>query len=136
MWLHHVSEKYSRVVFCANVLQMVAFTVGPKRMDPTCIGKMSLPHMLMNSDASKSERFFSVGNEKTPSSFNPPWVKNETLGYHIYDSDKFSFIVDLMNQNKEDKTVYMTLTYDYIEGRPKGIDNIRVCYLAKHISPR
>jgi O-glycosyl hydrolase len=105
---------------------MVAFAVGPNRMDPTCVGKISLPHMLMNSDPSKSERFFSVGNEKTPASFNPPWIKNQVLGYHLYGSDKFSFIVDLMNQNKEDKTVYMYLTYDYVEGRPKGIDSIKV----------
>jgi hypothetical protein len=110
---------------------MVAFTVGPKRMDPTCIGKMSLPHMLMNSNPSQSERFFSVGNEKTPSSFNPPWVKDQVMGYHLYDSDKFSFIVDLMNQNKEDKTVYMYLTYDYLDGRPQGVDNIRVCLVER-----
>ena len=95
-------------------------------MDPTCVGKFSLPHMLMQSDPSKSERFFSVGNEKTPASFNPPWVKDQVLGYHLYATDKFSFIVDLMNQNKEDKTVYMYLTYDYVEGHPSGIDNIKV----------
>jgi hypothetical protein len=110
---------------------MVAFTGGPNRMDPTCVGKFSLPHMLMNSDPSKSERFFSVGNEKTPASFNPPWVKDQVLGYHVYATDKFSFIVDLMNQNKEDKTVYMYLTYDYVEGRPKGIDSVKVRGLLK-----
>lgn len=58
--------------------------------------------------------------------------ENETLGYHLYDNDKFSFIVDLMNQNKEDKTVYMYLTYDYIEGHPKGVDNIKVGFSSWH----
>lgn len=114
---------------------MVAFTQGPKRMDPTCVGKMSMPHMLMGSSPSNSERFFSVGNEKSVARFNPPWVKNQVLGYHLYDSDKFSFIVDLMNQNKEDKTVYMTLTYDYVDGHPKGIDNIKVYFTPTKSTP-
>jgi hypothetical protein len=108
---------------------MVAFTQGPKRMDPTCVGKVSLPHMLMGSSPSNSERFFSVGNEKSVARFNPPWVKNQVLGYHLYPTDKFSFIVDLMNENKQDKTVYMYLTYDYIEGHPKGVDNIKAIWL-------
>lgn len=108
---------------------MVAFTQGSKRMDPTCVGKFSMPHMLMGSSPSNSERFFSVGNEKSVARFNPPWVKDQLLGYHLYENDKISFIVDLMNQNKQDKVVYMTLTYDYIEGHPNGIDSIKAIWL-------
>jgi hypothetical protein len=96
MWLHH----------------MVAFTVGENRMDPTCVGKVSLPHMVVGSDASKSERFFSSGNERSQARFNPPWVKDSIMGYYLLPTDKFSFIVDLMNQNMDDRTVYMTMTYD------------------------
>lgn len=77
MWLHH----------------MVAFTVGANRMDPTCVGKTSLPHMAIGSDASKSERFYSSGNERAHARFNPPWVKDSIMGYHLLPTDKFAFIV-------------------------------------------
>lgn len=106
---------------------MVALAVGPGRMDPTCVGKTSLPHMVIGSDAAHSERFYSSGNERSQARFNPPWVKDQVLGYHLNPTDKFAFIVDLMNQNMDDRTVYMTMTYDYAEGRPKGIDNVKVC---------
>lgn len=97
-------------------------------MDPPCVGTLSLPHMAIGSDASKSERFYSSGNERSEARFTPPWAKPEDpiLGYHLNPTDKFAFIVDLMNQNMEDKTVYMTMTYDYVEGRPKGIENVKV----------
>src|ERR1700742_2603374 len=91
---------------------MVAFTVGDGRFDATCAGKTSLPHMAIGSDASHSERFYSSGNERSQARFNPPWVKDQIMGYYIKTSDEFRFIVDLMNQNMEDKTVYMTMTYD------------------------
>lgn len=70
-------------------------------MDPTCVNKTSLPHMVIGSDAGKSERFFSSGNERSVAKFNPPWVKDQILGYYLYATDKFSFIVDLMNQNRK-----------------------------------
>jgi hypothetical protein len=91
---------------------MVAFTVGDGRFDATCAGKTSLPHMAIGSDASHSERFYSSGNERSQARFNPPWVKDQVMGYYIKKTDEFRFLVDLMNQNMEDKTVYMTMTYD------------------------
>ena len=108
MWLHH----------------MVVFTVGNERKDATC-GKqtMSLPHMLIGSSSQYSERFFSSGNERTHAQM-PNWgVTN--VGYHLHTSDKFSFIVDLMNENQEDKTVYLTLTWDYIPGAQPQMDDMR-----------
>jgi hypothetical protein len=113
MWLHH----------------MVMMNIGPGRMDPTCVGKVSLPHRVLNTDPSKGERVFSSGNERTRVMFNPPWSTGNQLGYFLEKTDKFAFIVDLMNQNMDDKTVYMTITYDVIEGRPTGIDNIKAIWL-------
>jgi hypothetical protein len=51
------------------------------------------------------------------------------MGYHLESSDKFLFIVDLMNMNPVDHVVFMTLTYDYIEGRPSGFDNMKAIWL-------
>lgn len=95
-------------------------------MDPTCVGKVSLPHMVVGSDPGNSERIFASGNERTMVAFNSPYMApNETLGYYLNPADKFAFIVDLMNQNAEDKTVYLTITYDYVDGHPEGVGNLK-----------
>jgi hypothetical protein len=113
MWLHH----------------MVLFNSGPNRFDPTCVGKTSLPHLLIGSDPGKSERLMASGNERTSTRFNSPYNPGEKLGYYMSPTDKFSFIVDFMNENKEDKIVYMTMTYDFIDGRPEGFSNFRSIWL-------
>jgi len=113
MWLHH----------------MVLFNSGPNRFDPTCVGKSSLPHLLISSSPEKSERLMASGNERTHTSFNSPLAPNDKLGYFLNPEDKFSFIVDFMNENKEEKVVYMTMLYDYIEGRPEGFSNFRSIWL-------
>jgi hypothetical protein len=106
---------------------MVAFTVSPDRRDPTCAGLTSLPSLAIGSDSSHSERFFAAGNEKSDARFNPPWVKDEMMGYYLYKNDKIAFLVDLMNQNLDDRVAYMTITYDFIEGRPKAVSDVKVC---------
>src|ERR1700712_5469738 len=104
---------------------MVLFNSGPKRFDPTCVGKTSLPHILIGSSPGKSERLMASGNERTQTRFNSPYNPGEKLGYYMNPEDKFAFIVDFMNENKEGKVVYLTMTYDYIEGRPEGFSNLR-----------
>jgi len=113
MWLHH----------------MVLFNSGPNRFDPTCVGKMSLPHALVGSDPSKSERLMASGNERTTTRFNSPYNPGEKLGYYMNPKDKFAFIVDFMNENKEDKVVYLTMTYDYLDGHTEGFSNFRSIWL-------
>lgn len=113
MWLHH----------------MVLFNTGPKRFDPTCVGQTSLPHILVSSSPDKSERLMASGNERTTTRFNSPYTPDEKLGYYMNPADKFSFIVDFMNENKEEKTVYLTMTYDFVDGRPPGFSNFRSIWL-------
>jgi hypothetical protein len=108
---------------------MVLFNSGPKRFDPTCVGKTSLPHILIGSSPGKSERLMASGNERTQTRFNSPYNPGEKLGYYMNPEDKFAFIVDFMNENKEDKVVYLTMTYDFIEGRPEGFSNFRSIWL-------
>jgi hypothetical protein len=113
LWLHH----------------MVQFAVGPGRWDPTCLGRpMSLPHFDVNSSPTASERYFSSGNERTlvPLDILGHGTK---AGYHVKSTDKFAFIVDLMNMNMQDKVVYMTMYYDILEGPlPAGWKDVKTVW--------
>jgi hypothetical protein len=115
LWLHH----------------MVHFTAGPSRWDPVCYNSLSLPHVAVKLAPSSAERYFSSGNERTAFDFNRGG-KDMSFGngYHITADDKFSFLVDLMNTNMEDKLVYMTMTYDIIDGPlPKGWNSTKTVWL-------
>jgi hypothetical protein len=46
-------------------------------------------------------------------------------GYKLNPADKFALIVDLMNDNMQDKVVYLTITYDVIQGHPANYDDIK-----------
>ncbi|KAF2428039.1 hypothetical protein EJ08DRAFT_719738 [Tothia fuscella] len=94
LWLHH----------------FVLFNVGPGRQDATC-SSISLPHMLVGSSASGSERLFSSGNERTQA-IVPNWPTGKNVGYKLKKEDKFALIVDLMNENMKDEVVYLTITFD------------------------
>jgi hypothetical protein len=110
MWLHH----------------MVLVTEGPTRQDTTCKDReVSLPHVLVGTTSKKSERFMASGNERTPFLF-PEFLK---VGYKLQPEDKFRAILDLMNENMEDRTVYFTMTYDYAPEHPAGYDDIKVVWL-------
>lgn len=51
-------------------------------------------------------------------------------GYHITKKDKFAYLVELMNMNMQDSTVYLTMVYDYLEGPlPKGWNEIKTIWL-------
>jgi hypothetical protein len=108
---------------------MVLFNVGPNRMDPTCVGKTSLPHLLISSDPGHSERVMASGNERTKTRFNSPYNPGEKLGYYMNPDDKFALILDFMNEKPQDRVVYLTMTYDYVEGRPSGFSNFRIIWL-------
>ena len=67
---------------------------------------------------------FSSGNERTPA-FLPQWSGATNVGYHMKPTDKLAFIVDLMNENMEDKVGYLTITFDYVPGSPAGYDDMK-----------
>lgn len=115
MWLHH----------------MVAVAQGPERWDPLCVKEnFSLPHLVLGSTPQNSERIFASGNERTPIDFAGSGVNGGKIGYHLKQSDTLKFIVDLMNMNMDDRTMYMTLTWDvvanpskdYVHARPIWFD--------------
>jgi hypothetical protein len=43
--------------------------------------------------------------------------------------DILSMIVDLMNMDKKDQTIYVAITYDYFEGKPAGMSEVKPVWL-------
>jgi Stress up-regulated Nod 19 len=103
---------------------MVLFNQGAGRSDATCNWlPISPPHLIAGVLPTTSERLFASGNERTKvilEAWNFPKV-----GYKVKESDKFSLIVDLMNENMQDKQVYLTMTYDFVDGHPEDYDSVR-----------
>jgi hypothetical protein len=125
---------------------MVHLTIGAGRQDPTCFGRASLPHVDVGASPANSERYFSSGNERTHVAIDKLGTATK-YGYHLRPQDKFAFIVDLMNMNSmsiiyrilpsnllivcavEDKTVYLTMTYDLVDGPlPAGWKDVKVVW--------
>jgi Stress up-regulated Nod 19 len=103
---------------------MVMLTIGPGRRDLTCAQNgFSLPHMIVGSSPSGSERVFSSGNERTVAIL-PNWGINN-VGYKVKTTDQFALIVDLMNDTMEDQVVYLTLTYDIMPENTPGMSNMK-----------
>lgn len=51
--------------------QMVMFNIGTGIWDATCT-LFGAPHLIVGAAVQSSERFFSSGNERTTTFFNPP----------------------------------------------------------------
>jgi hypothetical protein len=101
MWLHHG----------------VLFAVGPGRRDISCSDDdISVPHVSLNTTAFKSERIYTFGNERTEIVFSDMGAPN--VGYKIRAVDEFAALVELMNETPKDQVLYLTITYDVIEGHP------------------
>jgi hypothetical protein len=62
------------------------------------------------------ERWAAAGNERTPTDFTKMVLNGKRTGYQLNKDDHFRILVDLMNMNMEDKVVYFTVEYDYIDG--------------------
>lgn len=108
---------------------MVMFNIGSGRVDQTCQNAYSsLPHANVGCTPSTCERMFASGNERTPVTI-VDWASmkagGKLAGYHVKPSDSFAFIIDLMNDSGSDKTVYVTMTYDYVDGWPSNMDDMR-----------
>jgi len=115
LWLHH----------------MVHFVEGPTRWDPVCYKTGSLPHVDVLLSVTKAERSYFCGNERTPFDHNPKGRDlSQGTGFQITSADKFHYLVDLMNMHMEDKLVYLTMTYDILEGQlPPGWNDTKAFWL-------
>jgi hypothetical protein len=90
-----------------------------------------MPHLALGKSTKEAERYFTSGNERSPFDFNPGGVDLRAgSGYHLQPNDTFGYLVELMNMNMEDKVVYITMTYDYLEGPlPAGWSQIKAVWL-------
>jgi hypothetical protein len=105
---------------------MVLFNIGVGREDFPCSGRdISVPHATIGATPRNSERIFASGNERTVGVFSDWGVKD--AGYKLKQTDKFAALVEIMNENMEDKFVYMTVTYDVIQGHPFK-DDVKVVW--------
>jgi hypothetical protein len=110
MWLHH----------------MVAMASGTGKSDATCqSAAFSLPHFAVGGTGANTERFFASGNERTTLDI----LATGKYGYKVNSGDKFSLLVDLMNLNTTDKTVYLTLNYKYVAGSEPGFKPVKPLWL-------
>lgn len=110
---------------------MVALNVGPKRWDATCYGvESSLPHLLVGTSSDASERIFASGNERTVLDMSQMTMKGKRVGYPLYKEDQFRFIIDMMNMNMDDRVVYLTMKYSYLDSPlPQDWINIKPVWL-------
>lgn len=121
---------------------MVHFNTGPRRWDPAALTESScLPHEGVNTmggaslgkgsiSARNAERYFVTGNERTPFNYYKAGAGGEGSAYHLDAADKFFYLVELMNMNMNDATVYITMTYDIIDGAlPTGWKEVKTVYL-------
>ena len=51
------------------------------------------------------------------------------MAYPIYPADRFGLIIDLMNMNTAAKQVYLTIYYDYVDGHPKHMEEVKPVWL-------
>jgi hypothetical protein len=120
---------------------MVHFNTGPRRWDPAALSEGScLPHEGVNTmggsalgqgfiSAKNTERYFVTGNERTPFHYYKKDAAGESA-YHLDSADRFFWLVELMNMNMKDETVYITMTYDYTDGAlPSGWSDVKTVFL-------
>jgi len=106
---------------------LVLFNGGKGHKDATCGDQISLPQLDVGTDARTSERLFVAGNERVAERF---FFGETRAGYQVNKGDKFRLLSEIMNMNMDPKTVYTTMTYEYILGPPPpGFKNIKPVWL-------
>ena len=103
------------------------FNVGPGRRDFTCGDyDISVPHVSINATSRESQRFFGAGNERSNIIFSDWGVTD--AGYKIKSTDSFASLIEVMNENVQDEIVWLTATYDIVDGHPYD-DDIQMIWL-------
>jgi hypothetical protein len=112
LWLHH----------------MVLMASGPGKWDATCRGNaFSLPHIAVGGNPGNTERIFASGNERTPMDLLD--MQSERYGYKLNRGDAMHMLVDLMNLNRTEQSVYLTLDYNYVAGNTPGFRDAKPVWL-------
>jgi hypothetical protein len=99
-WLHHV----------------VLMNAGPDVTDIMCGGK-------------GAEALMMDGNERTPNTYYKPGGHMKS-GYPMTNRDTMVAIWELMNMDPVEKWVWLTLSYEYIDGHPQEYHPIHQLFLS------
>jgi hypothetical protein len=103
--------------FLLILSSMILYNQGPGREDLTCNHRdISVPHASIGGTPRDTERIFASGNERSNIVFPNSGVKD--AGIKLRSTDKFAAVLEFMNENPEDKVVYLTMTYDFVPGHP------------------
>jgi hypothetical protein len=110
---------------------MVMMNTGARRWDAMGVGSLiCTPFFFAGTTPSKSERFFVSGNERTALNYYQGQNGLEPSAYHVDADDNFRYILELMNMSMEDQVVYVTQTYDIIDGPlPTGWKDVKTVFL-------
>jgi hypothetical protein len=74
-----------------------------------------------------TQRMYSAGNEREVSRLNPNGLK---YGLSIGPLDQYTMVVELMNQNPQNISVYVTQTYELVEGEAaKGYKDAHMIWM-------
>jgi hypothetical protein len=89
---------------------------GPEAKDGTC-GRPAY------------DLFFSTGNERSTIIYNNPDAKQQA-GYYVQRSDNFLLQSEVINNELDDKEVWVYMTYEYFLGKKPGHQQTKVIWLS------
>ena len=95
--------------------------VGPEAKDGTCARPAY-------------DLFFSTGNERSTIIYNNPNATQQA-GYYIKSSDNFVLQSEVINNELEDKDVWIYMNYEYIPGKVPGHQQTKVIWLSTEGKP-
>jgi hypothetical protein len=110
---------------------MVVMNTGDRRWDAIGVGStVCTPFLFAGTMPSKSERFFVSGNERTALTYYQGGNGLEPSAYHLDAGDNLRYILELMNMSMDDQIVYVTQTYDIVDGPlPAGWKDVKTIFL-------
>jgi hypothetical protein len=74
------------------------------------------------------EDIYMAGNEKTEAEYS---VRNSSVktGYHLLAADSFVLNTELMNMEDKEKWVWLTLTFDYLDGEHREYKDGKIVWM-------
>jgi hypothetical protein len=95
--------------------------IGPEARDGTCARPAY-------------DLFFSTGNERSTIIYNNPNATQQA-GYYVQKSDNFLLQSEVINNELEEKEIYVYMNYQYITGKQPGQQQTKVVWLSADSAP-
>jgi hypothetical protein len=94
---------------------------GPEAKDGTC-GRPAY------------DLFFSTGNERSTIIYNNPNATQQA-GLYVYPSDNFLLQSEIVNNELDEKQIWIYMNFEYIPGKPPGQQQTKVVWLSAASAP-